>query len=72
MTRIELLQTIKHFYKDNKEVLCNNKRSLPAGMTFDDLKQAALKYGYNYSFDSNHNLIIKLTDRQAIEIKSMP
>ncbi len=72
MSKIEFLQIIKCFYKNKKEVLCNNKRFLPAGSDFDDLKQAALKYGYNYTFDSNHNLIIKLTDRQLSEINMIP
>lgn len=70
MTKIEFLQTIKGFYKGTREILCNNPRKLPPNYTFDDLKKDALKYGYNYSFDANKNLIIKLTERQLTEIKS--
>lgn len=72
MTRIDFLKTIKGFYKGEKNIVCNNKRKLPVNCTFEDLKQAALKYGFNYSFDSNKNLVIKLTDRQLNEMKLMP
>lgn len=72
MTKIEFLQTLKHFFTGTKEILCSNPRRLPTGYTFADLKNDALKYGYNYSFDQNKNLIIKLTDKQLTEIKLMP
>lgn len=72
MTRIEFQQIIKHYYKGEREVLCKNPRPLPSPYTFDDLKNDALRYGYNYSFDKDKALIIKLSPRQENEIKNLP
>lgn len=72
MNKVQFQQILKVFYKGTSEIVCKNPRLLPTGYTFDDLKKDALKYGYNYKFNNDKALVIKLTTRQESEIKMLP
>lgn len=72
MNKVQFQQILKAFYKGNSEIICKNPRLLPIGYTFDNLKSDALKYGYNYKFNNDKTLVIKLTARQESEIKMLP